>query len=238
MNTNLLVKQIKDELIKSGTAKGREGFQRFFKKKVKSYGLKSEEVGKLSKKYSVFIAGETKDSVFKLCEILYSSDYYEESAVAASFSLSRAVEYKPSDFKVFERWIDKYINNWAKCDVFCTGTVAAFLERYPDHIDELKIWAKDKNVWLKRASAVSLIPLAREGKFLSRVFEISDILLTDPADMVQKGYGWLLKEASRKHQKEIFDHVIKHKKIMPRTALRYAIELMPRNLKHRAMKIN
>jgi 3-methyladenine DNA glycosylase AlkD len=236
MNTNILLKQIKEELEKSGTEKGRQRFQRFFKEKVKSYGLKSAEVGKLSKKYWAVVSGETKDSIFKLCDELYSSDYYEEAAIASSFSFNKVSQYKPRDFKVFERWIGSYINNWAKCDVFCTSTVAVFLEMYPDYINKLKTWAKSKNIWLKRASAVSLILLAREGKFLDQVFEIADILLTDPADMVQKGYGWLLKEASRKNQKKIFDYVVKHKAIMPRTALRYAIELMPGNLKVLAMK--
>jgi 3-methyladenine DNA glycosylase AlkD len=54
--------------------------------------------------------------------------------------------------------------------------------------------------------------------------------------MVQKGYGWLLKEASRKHEKDVFDYVMRNKKAMPRTALRYAIELMPKDLKAEAMK--
>ncbi|MFA5269989.1 MAG: DNA alkylation repair protein, partial [Methanoregula sp.] len=50
------------------------------------------------------------------------------------------------------------------------------------------------------------------------------------------GYGWLLKEASRKHTDEVFTYVKKNKKRMPRTALRYAIELMPKELKAEAMK--
>jgi 3-methyladenine DNA glycosylase AlkD len=53
--------------------------------------------------------------------------------------------------------------------------------------------------------------------------------------MVQKGYGWLLKEASKKHQEEVFDFVMRRKAEMPRTALRYAIEKMPIDLKKRAM---
>jgi 3-methyladenine DNA glycosylase AlkD len=54
--------------------------------------------------------------------------------------------------------------------------------------------------------------------------------------MVQKGYGWMLKAASQSHQKEVFDYVMKYKAIMPRTALRYAIEKMPAQLKAEAMK--
>jgi 3-methyladenine DNA glycosylase AlkD len=62
------------------------------------------------------------------------------------------------------------------------------------------------------------------------------MLLNDEDDMVQKGYGWLLKEASRKHQKEVLDYVLKNRTEMPRTALRYAIELMPKELKKEAMR--
>jgi 3-methyladenine DNA glycosylase AlkD len=54
--------------------------------------------------------------------------------------------------------------------------------------------------------------------------------------MVQKGYGWLLKEASRKRTDEVFAYIMKNKRRMPRTALRYAIELMPQELKLEAMK--
>ena len=70
---------------------------------------------------------------------------------------------------------------------------------------------------------------------MKEVFEISDLLLTDKDDMVQKGYGWLLKEASKKHQAEVFDYVMSWKAMMPRTALRYAIEKMPAEMKKEAM---
>ncbi|MBU2103376.1 MAG: DNA alkylation repair protein, partial [Candidatus Omnitrophica bacterium] len=43
---------------------------------------------------------------------------------------------------------------------------------------------------------------------------------------------------SETHQKEVFEFVMKHKSTMPRTALRYAIEKMPTNLKKQAMKKN
>ena len=45
----------------------------------------------------------------------------------------------------------------------------------------------------------------------------------------------MLKSASVHNQKEVFEFVMKHKSSMPRTALRYAIEKMPANLKKQAM---
>ncbi len=67
------------------------------------------------------------------------------------------------------------------------------------------------------------------------IFEIADILLLDEDDLVQKGYGWMLKAASQAHQQEVFDYVVRNKKTMPRTALRYAIEKMPKDLRLQAM---
>jgi 3-methyladenine DNA glycosylase AlkD len=106
---------------------------------------------------------------------------------------------------------------------------------YPDHLSDLKKWTLSDNRWVRRASAVSLILPARHGKFLRDIFEIAEILLLDKDDMVQKGYGWMLKEASKPYQKEVFDFVMKNKAVMPRTALRYAIEKMPTELKLMAM---
>jgi len=89
---------------------------------------------------------------------------------------------------------------------------------------------------MRRAAAVSLIVPAKHGKYLNESLEIASLLLSDSDDMVQKGYGWLLKEASRKHTGEVFAYVMKKKRAMPRTALRYAIELMPEDLRAEAMK--
>jgi len=88
---------------------------------------------------------------------------------------------------------------------------------------------------MRRAAAVTLILPARKGKFLDDIFEIADSLLLDTDDLVQKGYGWMLKEASKKHQKQVFDYIMKNKDKMPRTALRYAIEKMPPDLRKQAM---
>jgi 3-methyladenine DNA glycosylase AlkD len=75
----------------------------------------------------------------------------------------------------------------------------------------------------------------KAGAFLPEVFALADLVLTDQDDMVQKGYGWLLKEGSRKHTDEVFTFVMQPRKMMPRTALRYAIELVPKDLKTEAM---
>jgi len=233
---NQVIQRVREELKASADEKTKKSFQRFFKEEVKYYGVKTGTVGKIAKKYWNEVKSLGKSEIFSLCEELYRSGYTEEAFVAAFWLPNLVEKFEPSDLAVFKEWIEKYINNWAKCDGFCNHTIGDFIEKYPDCLSEVKSWANSENRWLKRAAAVSLIIPAKKGMFLREVFEISGMLLNDEDDIVQKGYGWLLKEASRKHQNEVFNYVLKNRKTMPRTALRYAIELMPKELKEEAMK--
>jgi len=231
-----VIAEIREELKAGADEKTRKSFQRFFKEEVACYGVKTGTVRKIAKKHWSEVKLFSKEKIFALCEELWRSDYTEEAFVA-SFWLPNLVEqFEPSDLAVFKVWVEKYVNNWAKCDSFCNHTVGGLLEKHPESVSEVKSWAKSENRWLRRAAAVSLIVPAKKGGFLREVFEISDMLIGDKDDMVQKGYGWLLKEASRQHQKEVYGYVLKNRKAMPRTALRYAIELMPKELKAEAMK--
>ncbi len=227
---------IRQELTALADEKTRASGQRFFKEEIKLYGVKTDIVSKLAKKYLPQIWSLSKTSVFDLCDELFKADFCEEAFLAAAWVYSRRKEYLPEDFKVFEKWVTEYINNWAKCDSLCNHALAALVDMYPQLLANLKEWAKSDNRWVKRASAVTLIIPAKQGRYLPDIFEIADILLMDNDDMVQKGYGWMLKAASQSHQEEIFEYVLRHKDRMPRTALRYAIEKMPVDLRQMAMK--
>jgi 3-methyladenine DNA glycosylase AlkD len=226
---------VRQELLQSIDEMARESAQRFFKEKVKVHGVKSALVKKIAAKYFREIKDQDKKEIFSLCENLLQTNYGEEAFIAFEWSYSLRRQFVPEDFFVFERWVDRYVDNWAKCDTLCNHTLGTFVEMHPEFIENLAGWARSENRWLRRASAVTLILPARKGLFLKEVFEISDILLMDKDYMVQKGYGWLLKETSKKHQSEIFDYVMKQKAKMPRTALRYAIEKMPEEMRRKVM---
>lgn len=231
-----IVKKIRQELKEKADEKVKVGAQNYFKEVVKLYGVKTPDTTKIARAYFKEIKKSSKGEIFALCEELWKSGFMEESFVANTWSYALRRHYETEDFEIFEKWLKAYVSNWASCDGFCNHTVGAFIEMYPDYITHLKAWAHSSNRWVKRAAAVTLIVPAKRGKFLKDVFEIADILLTDKDDIVQKGYGWMLKVASQAHEREVFDYVFAHKSVMPRTALRYAIEKMPQELRLRAME--
>jgi 3-methyladenine DNA glycosylase AlkD len=230
-----ILDKIRTELANKADEKTRLSGERFFKEEVKLYGIKASDVTQTSKDFYKLLPDRSKKNVFRLCEELWKSGYIEESIIACDWSYNVRKDYVPDDFSTFEKWVNNYVTNWASCDTLCNHTVGTFIEMYPEFIKGLKTWAVSENRWVKRASSVSLIVPARKGKFLNDIFEIADILHSDRDDMVQKGYGWMLKAASQANQQQVFDYIMKKKATMPRTSLRYAIEKMPLELKARAM---
>ncbi len=234
MMKEILVR-LERELERMSDQKLQESGQRYFKEPIKTYGTKTGEVVKLGKSYFKEIKGLDKGEVFELCEELWKSGYLEKTFIACEWTYNMHDLFEEEDLEIFERWIEKYVTNWASCDTFCNHTVGEFLMMYPRHITTIKKWARSNNRWMKRASAVSLIIPARKGMFLKDIFEIADILLLDQDDIVQKGYGWMLKAASENDERAVFKYVMKNKATMPRTSLRYAIEKIPKELKKEAM---
>jgi 3-methyladenine DNA glycosylase AlkD len=233
---NSILENLRAELIRNSDEKTKKSGERFFKEEISLYGVKSAVVGRIAKEHYKTIPDKTRANIFRLCEELWKTGIMEESFVACGWSYYIRKEYEDTDFKVFEKWVNEYVSNWATCDTLCNHNVGTFIEMYPQYLSGLKKWAESTNRWVKRAAAVSLIIPARNGKFLADIFEIADILHSDRDDMVQKGYGWMLKSASQAHQEEVFDYVMRKKETMPRTALRYAIEKMPAELRIKAME--
>lgn len=210
--------------------------KKFFKEEIKIYGVSSAAAQKIGKENLKLIKGSPKADIWELCEALWKSGYSEEACLACTFSDAITPQFVPDDFKVFEHWVQEYVSNWATCDTLCNHTVGTFVEMYPAYIPEIQKWAKSKNRWMRRASAVTFIIPARKGLFLNNIFEIADILLLDADDLVQKGYGWMLKAASEAHCEAVYAYVMSKKAVMPRTAFRYAIEKMPKDKRAAAMK--
>lgn len=231
-----IIKKIRKELKEKSDPKVREGMRRYFKEDINSHGLKAAAIKEIAAKYWNEIRSLGKKEIFDLSEDLMKSLMIEEIGIVTLWIPKLKKQFEEKDLDLFKKWIEKYIDNWANCDSLCNHTVGDYIMKFPHRIDEIKSWTKSKNRWMRRAAAVSLIVPARRGEFLEDVLEIADLLLEDEDDMVQKGYGWMLKEASKTHQTEVFNYVIKNKSRMPRTAFRYAIEKMDQKLKVLAMK--
>jgi 3-methyladenine DNA glycosylase AlkD len=232
---NKLLSELRMMLQSNADPERKIGQERYFKGTIRSHGIPMPVVLKIGRTYLQKLKPASKEDIFQSCEDLWRSGNFEESIIACHWSRYPHKNYTAGDMKIFERWVSKYVGNWASCDTFCNHTVAMLLERFPGQVGELKKWAKSKNRWMRRAAAVSLIVPAKKGMFTGNILDIASILLEDEDDMVQKGYGWLLKVAWEAQPAALYAFVSAHKARMPRTALRYAIEKWPASQRRAAL---
>ena len=212
------------------------GSARFFREPVRSRGVKTAAVHAVARKHWKDVEPLGRARILALCEELYRTGYLEDGFVAADWAARLAPSIEPGDIDLLGAWVERYVDNWAACDTLCNHVVGDLVSRFPETVEVLKAWTQSPNRWVRRAAAVSLVVPAKRGAFLDDALAIADLLLLDGDDMVRKGYGWLLKEASLRHRDEVYAFVLARRDVMPRTALRYAVELMPPELRAGAMK--
>ncbi len=132
-----VIEQVRQALVDNIDEKTRQNAQGFFKEKILYHGVRIPTVNKISKEFYALIKELPKKEIFTLCETLWESGYSEESYIACNWSYYLHAQYEPEDFDVFEKWVDKYVSNWASCDTLCNHTVGTFVEMYPDYISRL-----------------------------------------------------------------------------------------------------
>jgi 3-methyladenine DNA glycosylase AlkD len=113
--------------------------------------------------------------------------------------------------------------------------IASILRRRPHHLPTMTGWARSRSLWVRRAAAVALIPMARRGQALDVAYDVAARLLDDEEDLIHKATGWLLREAGKADPVRLERFLLAQGPRLPRTALRYAIERFPPTRRHRLL---
>ncbi|MCX6642835.1 MAG: DNA alkylation repair protein [Candidatus Bathyarchaeota archaeon] len=224
-----IAEAIRSELSHLGTAEGVEKTKRYFREPIQTYGCTSSDAKTVATRF-LPLTRKNLDLTLIVAGDLMTGGVMEENWVGSSLIAKHKSRIRPEHFEIFDKWIDS-LSNWASIDTFTTDVVVEAVKRDPQLVDRLLQWTQSTNRWRRRASAVTLVRIARRGDMLEEAFAITDKLMEDPDDMVQKGAGWLLKEASKNHPQEVHDYLIRWKPKTTGLVLRYASEKLPQELK-------
>jgi len=165
----------------------------------------------------------------RLCNELWKSGVDEEGTLAIYLYRRFRKQCAACEFHLFEKWIDRYVRNWAHCDGVSHYLISASIENDPALAFLLPPWTESTNRWKRRAAAVSLVYGARKGSGnVAIVLDVAERLADDEDDLVRKGLGWMLKESYGSERREIMQFLRARKRTLPRLALRIAAEKMTR----------
>ena len=227
-----LIAEIRRRLEAAADPEFQTGQQNFFREEIDSIGVRGPEL----KRVAAFVYREIKAWPAarrkSLCTALWQGRF-EEGAIVCYVYRRFARECGPPEFRLFERWLDRYVHNWAHCDGLASWLLAATFASEPALIPRLDAWTRSPNRWKRRAAAVALLQEAKQGRNTKAIFRIATLLAGDADDMVQKGVGWLLKETYPKKPAEVVRFLLPWRATAPRLLIRYAAEKM--TPKHRAL---
>jgi 3-methyladenine DNA glycosylase AlkD len=205
------------------------GAERYFKHEARFLGISSPDLRELSRDVYQKVRPEWEiEEVIDFCALMLKNPYHEVRALGI-LVLERYRKIIPrSTFPTIQGWLEAdYCDSWALVDLICPKSVGALLERYPDLVEAVKIWARSPNRWVRRASLVSFIKLARNPAYREAIYDLARSHLADTDDLVQKANGWLLREAGKADMAKLEQFLHCHGPAIPRTTLRYAIERFP-----------
>jgi 3-methyladenine DNA glycosylase AlkD len=122
----------------------------------------------------------------------------------------------------------RYVNNWDLVDASAPAIVGGYLaDKARDPLYRL---ATSSNLWERRISVVATHYFIRRDDFADTLL-IAERLIGDREDLIHKAVGWMLREVGKRHQPTLESFLRRHGKVMPRTALRYAIERFPADVR-------
>lgn len=178
------------------------------------------------------------EGVLALCEEFLARRDWAMGVIAYDWAYRVRAQYTENTYPVFYRWLKEYVRGWGDCDDFCTHAFGELLRQQKGLFSQALEWTQDEDFWVRRASAVVLIPsILRDDCSGLMPFTVADRLLTDPHDLVRKGYGWMLKCLSQVDQDGVEEYLTAHCKDMPRVAYRYAVEKFDKETKQRLMAL-
>jgi 3-methyladenine DNA glycosylase AlkD len=219
--------QIRGMLKSGGSAEHARDVQWFFKEEIQSHGWYAADLRRVANRLRQEILKQHDlKFLLQVADHLFSGRVLEEKAFAVLLLEKRTAEFGNPEFRLFESWL-KRISSWADHDALAHYLLGPLIVVEPRRLKRVFRWAKSRNRWHRRAACVALIQGTRRKLFFAEIVSLSNLLLSDRDDMVQKGLGWLLRETAKANPKPAVRYLMKARRRAPRLVLRTACETIP-----------
>lgn len=228
-----VVRAIVAHLKAHGSPAHAAGVQWFFKEEVRSHGWYTADL----RRYARSLHGELAPDKALLLDVagrLFAGDVLEEKVLAVTMLEPSLKRFGGAEFARFERWLGK-VSSWADHDALAMFLIGPMLVAGPARVRRPVRWAASPDRWRRRAAAVSLVHGIRRGLFYDQAVAVTERLVDDRDDMVQKGLGWLLREWAKRDPEAAVPVLMDIRPRASRLVLRTACEKLSTGLRQRVL---
>ena len=144
---------------------------------------------------------------------LWQSSVFEKKMIAVK--LFAYADLKFSDFKRIAAGFD----NWAHVDLFCSRVSGPYFLKHPAEVVKLEEFALNRNPWMRRFAAVSLITILKD-EYVEHdlALKVLDLLVVDQSQReVLTASDWMIREFLKKNYEKAYGYVLKWAKHYSKT---------------------
>jgi 3-methyladenine DNA glycosylase AlkD len=168
------------------------------------------------------------DEAMQFANLLMEDPYLEVKSLGIEVVVRYRREFIPRLLPQWKGWLARDLStNWATTDAISCSLIGPLVARHPDLAEQMREWARHRNMWVRRASAAGLLSSVRTGVAMDIAYDVARQLHSDPHDLIEKAVGWLLRELGKTDVARLERYLRDTGPAIPRTTVRYAIERFP-----------
>lgn len=221
-----IARHIRHVIDRGGSAPFAASAQRFFKETIQARGWRTAELRHVAGRIRRVLRREMgEDFVLEVADRLFRGRIHENKHMAVMLLEKDAAGMDDKAFRLFESWLDR-VRHWDEHDALAHNLLGPLVAADPRRARRTLAWTASKNRWRRRAASVALIRGIRQRRFFPEMQRVTAGLLADRDDMVEKGLGWLLREAAKSDPRRTVPFLMKIRSRASRLVLRTACETL------------
>lgn len=237
--------EIKAALRKAASAEKAEIAARFFKTGKGEYGEGDRFLGVVTPQQRKIVRGyfagrelpafcSTRAVVLALLRGVFHEERFTGLAIlTGQYCKSAAGDRK----RIFDCYVAnlRYVNNWDLVDSSAPYIAGDYLLDKDSSI--LFEWAVSSDLWVRRIAMLATFAFVKHARFDETLLLAEQLLIArkEGHDLMHKAAGWMLREVGKRDRGVLESFLERYAALMPRTALRYAIEKFSEEDRHAYM---
>jgi len=199
-------------------------------------GVSAGQLRALNKEFKAACGNDPgQDFIHQVSGELWDSDIFEEKGRAIGVLSLYPQYFNETTWQICAEYLET-VDNWAFHDFLATDFFGSLILLDMSRFKRLAQWTRSPNLWKRRCSAVSTVPLNQGGnKHPELSFKMCAPLMGDAEIMVQKGVSWTIRTASKHDPKGAFELLMKYKNKTSRWILRDGGAKLPEKMRRKVL---
>jgi 3-methyladenine DNA glycosylase AlkD len=223
MKPEKFVSEIETVLKQNANAENAVAMSKYMKDLFPYYGIKKPLRTQLTKPLMLNVKKDiTEDWIMEAAALLWKKKQREFHYVAMDLLNMNRKVITPKSFKALENLVLKN-SWWDSVDSLSNYAISPLVLRYPELKKEMKHFAQQDNMWLKRVSIIHQLPYKTKTDWLF-LMDVCKRHMHDKEFFIRKAIGWALRQHAKTDPKAVYAFVEANKAKLSNLSIREALK--------------